>query len=371
MIGKETWEKLLKMSEGKCMLCGKALRKGDTVIDHILPRRFGGSDRIENLRLICRACNNKTAPHPFSEAAFERYLFAFLSADARFQNVRAGVPLRVSPERKLLLDLTFTRELNGKDVTFAVECKDLRAATRQSVLSAVSQIAYYQKLLPDTRFILAVPTLLAQEYRQLIRAAGITLWDAESLRCGVPDIPLPICAAPDRYDLLADRLRSCPAGQEAWQVYQKLVGEILDALFCPPLDGVAEQNADFNYGNRRDFVLPNYAEHGYWQYLRNRYRAEFIVVDAKNSAKEIGKDDILQVAHYLKEKGPGLFGLIFSRCGASERAEYHLRDVWQNENKMIVIISDTDVEQMLLCRQRGTDPCRVIVEKIQEFRQRI
>ena len=58
--------------------------------------------------------------------------------------------------------------------------------------------------------------------------------------------------------------------------------------------------------------------------IRDRYKAEFVVVDAKNSAHEIGKDDILQVAHYLKEKGVGLFGLVFSRCGESESAEIHL-----------------------------------------------
>ena len=106
-------------------------------------------------------------------------------------------------------------------------------------------------------------------------------------------------------------------------------------------------------------------------YLRDRYKAEFIVVDAKNSAHEIGKDDILQVAHYLKDKGFGLFGLIFSRCGGDPSSEIHLRDIWQSENKMIVILSDNDVEQMLLGKQRGNDPSRIIIEKIQEFRQKI
>jgi len=38
---------------------------------------------------------------------------------------------------------------------------------------------------------------------------------------------------------------------------------------------------------------------------------------------------------------------------------------------MIVILSDNDVEQMLLGKQRGNDPSRIIIEKIQEFRQKI
>ena len=82
-------------------------------------------------------------------------------------------------------------------------------------------------------------------------------------------------------------------------------------------------------------------------YLRDRYKAEFIVVDAKNSAHEIGKDDILQVAHYLKEKGVGLFGLIFSRCGGDPSSEIHLRDIWQSENKMIVADAMKRIESVL------------------------
>lgn len=208
-------------------------------------------------------------------------------------------------------------------------------------------------------------------YRQRVKTAGITLWDSETLRLGVPDIALPVCAAPDQYDELIAKLKQCRPGYEDWQVYQKLVGEILFALFCPPLDPVSEQNSDANYANRRDYIIPNYSEYGHWMYLRDRYKAEFIVVDAKNSAHEIGKDDILQVAHYLKEKGVGLFGLIFSRCGGDPSSEIHLRDIWQSENKMIVILSDNDVEQMLLGKQRGNDPSRIIIEKIQEFRQKI
>lgn len=118
-------------------------------------------------------------------------------------------------------------------------------------------------------------------------------------------------------------------------------------------------------------MIPNYADCGYWPRLRQIYRAEFLVIDAKNSAKEIEKDDILQVAHYLKKKGPGLFALIFSRCGMAESAEKHLQDIWINEDKMIIVLNDSDVEQMLLTKQAGGDPCRLIIDKIQEFRLKI
>lgn len=232
-------------------------------------------------------------------------------------------------------------------------------------------MTYYRRFCPDAHYILAVPTLLAEEYRQRIQAAGFLLWDSEVLRLGIPDTVLPASPAMDPYDTLIHRLKTCQPGRENWQVYQKLVREILSALFCPPLDPVSEENADRDYANRRDFILPNYSAEGYWPYLRNRYQAEFIVVDAKNSAHPVRKEDILQVAHYLKAKGAGLLGFIFSRCGIEERAEIHLRDIWQQEEKLIVVFSDSDVEQMLLNKQKDIDPCRIIIEKIQEFRLKI
>ena len=372
MINDNVIQELWEREDGQCAHCGTPLVRESIVIDHIFPQSHGGADHIDNLRLLCRDCNSKLSNHThFSEHAFKEYLQHFLAQDPRFENVCEDMEIETPNGQKMILDLTFTRNHHGIEEMFAVEVKEMSAATDRRITSAIQQVAYYKKACPNVHFILAVPTLLAADYCHRIEDSGITLWDSKTLRLGIPDTVLPTCTAPDQYDELIAKLNRCQPGYENWQVYQRLVGEILSAVFCPPLDSISEQNPDANYANRRDFILPNYAEHGYWMYLRERYRAEFIVVDAKNSAREIGKDDILQVAHYLKEKGVGLFGLIFSRYGGDESSEIHLRDIWQSENKMIVVLRDNDVEQMLLSKQRGNDPSRIIIEKIQEFRQRI
>lgn len=363
---------LLDKSGGRCMHCGMELSNDAAVIEHIFPRRYGGSDRIENLMVVCRNCNSFLAGHSFpTETVFQQYLQNLLLHDPRFDNVCIDKQIAIVNGQKIVVDIAFSKTTRGQEELYIVEVKSLLAATANGIAAAIRQLEHYRSICPNAHFILAVPTLLAEEYRQCVRAAGFTLWDSEMLRFGIPDMALPVCAAPDIYDELIDKLSRCQPGYENWQVYQKLVGEILTALFCPPLDAISEQNADANRANRRDFIIPNYADCGYWPYLQRSYKAEFIVVDAKNAASAVEKDDILQVAHYLKEKGAGLFGLIFSRCGVAESAERHLQDIWQNENKMIIVLSDSDVEQMLLSRQGGNDPCRLIIEKIQEFRLRI
>jgi 5-methylcytosine-specific restriction endonuclease McrA len=43
-----------------CWLCGKPFTPDDPpVADHVTPRMYGGSDRIENLRAAHRSCNGR------------------------------------------------------------------------------------------------------------------------------------------------------------------------------------------------------------------------------------------------------------------------------------------------------------------------
>lgn len=370
MNRKDTLEYLLNKSGGKCMSCGRALSREDAVMEHIFPIRYGGSDRIENLKVLCRSCNCAFACRPFREAEFQQYLQKMLSGDPRFKNVCVDKRIKMADGQQVVFDIVFSRASGNQEDLYVVETKGLSTGTADRIQSAIQQLRHYREAYPSAQFILAVPVSLTERYHQLVQDAGFTLWDGKALQMGIPDVPPSSRKAPEQYDELIHKLKCCEPGYKNWQVYQKLVGEILSVLFCPPLDTVSEQNSDASRTNRRDFILPNYAACGYWPHLRDTYKAEFIVVDAKNAAV-IRKDDILQVAHYLKRKGPGLFALIFSRHSVSKSAERHLRDVWQNEDKMMIVLDDNDVEQMLLHKQNDTDPCQLIIERIQEFRLKI
>lgn len=311
---------LFDKSDGRCMRCGREISKEDAVIDYIFPRIYGGSDRIENLRIVCNTCNCSFLNQSFpKEMEFQQYVQKLLLCDARFDNVCVDKQIETIDGQKIVADIIFSRTVHGQKQLYVVEAKSLLATTEQGIDLAIRQLEYYQNVYPNAHFVLAVPTLLAEEYRQRVRTAGFTLWDRETLRLGIPDMALPVCTAPDIFDELIDKLNCCHPGYDNWQVYQKLVGEILVALFCPPLDAISEQNSDADRANRRNFIIPNYADCGYWPYLRRSYRADFIVVDAKNSAKVVEKDDILQVAHYLKDKGAGLFGLIFFKVWCRQK----------------------------------------------------
>ncbi|WP_368205202.1 hypothetical protein [Aeromonas sp. s5] len=100
--------------------------------------------------------------------------------------------------------------------------------------------------------------------------------------------------------------------------------------------------------------------------MRKKYSADYVVVDAKNYSRKVKKSDILQIANYLKPHGAGLFGIIFSRNGGDSAGCLHtIREQWMVHQKLILVLDDTDVENMLLSSGGAAD---LIGAKIEEFR---
>ncbi|MDD5064968.1 MAG: HNH endonuclease signature motif containing protein [Phycisphaerae bacterium] len=46
-------------SDGKCAVCHKELSLEEATVDHIKPKSKGGSDKEDNLRIVCRKCNGR------------------------------------------------------------------------------------------------------------------------------------------------------------------------------------------------------------------------------------------------------------------------------------------------------------------------
>ena len=66
-IRRQVW----KRDQGKCTNCGS---NHAIEIDHRIPRALGGLDTIENLRLLCRSCNQRAAIECFGIGKISSYL---------------------------------------------------------------------------------------------------------------------------------------------------------------------------------------------------------------------------------------------------------------------------------------------------------
>lgn len=232
--------------------------------------------------------------------------------------------------------------------------------------------------------ILAVPATLREVDVSALREADVQVWDlryitrnfSKQLKTVQPGYykALFLSAATrnttgTREDELIAELEKCSAGKEYWSVYQSLVGDILEHLFTPPLGKPISELADKAKVNRRDFILPNYTETGFWAFMREKYEADYVVVDAKNYAGSVPKSAVLQIANYLKSHGAGLFGLIVSRIGGDAAGcEHTLREQWLVHRKLILVLDDDDVKEMLVARSDGRPPEEIVSRKIESFR---
>jgi hypothetical protein len=165
-----------------------------------------------------------------------------------------------------------------------------------------------------------------------------------------------------------DVLRSLPYGREFALKYEELVAHLLESLLSADLD-FPDIRLGGKYGfDRRDIIFENCSEIGFWPILRQRYRGEYLVFDAKNGARGPTKLDVLSLAHYLKPYGCGMFGCLVIR-DQERRASYAARrEQWISLEKMIITLNDFDLAEMAERKSQGFDVSYYIARKIAEFR---
>ena len=62
-----------------------------------------------------------------------------------------------------------------------------------------------------------------------------------------------------------------------------------------------------------------------------------------------------------------MFGVLFCRKGAGEPAKHAIREQWIGGRKMIITVSDGDVEEMIRLKADGGSPEELLREKIAGF----
>ncbi|SDG23569.1 hypothetical protein [Chitinophaga filiformis] len=253
--------------------------------------------------------------------------------------------------------------------------------TEGRIREAIGQLKMYQGFVKNYKLALAFPGNLSEKDNKALQEAGIEVWDinfiASEFANEIASTPHPILQplfASAKYvaahDKLINELKSIkPVNKDDdWSKYQKHIEKVLDYLFGNVLSSPISELSDHFKINRRDFILRNYAESGFWAHLRNRYSADFIVLDAKNYSKSVTKKEVLQISNYLKIHGAGLFGIIISRNGGDKGSYYTCREIWAIDRKLVIVSDDNDIIKMIIAKASSNAPEEIIRQKIEEFR---
>lgn len=266
-----------------------------------------------------------------------------------------------------------------------VEIKGYYSITKSRLEATVKHIDNIRKEVPGAKFVIAMSGIIDNKIKEYLSERDIDIWDINSLyelfaveiqklspeNKDYLDNIRETAERKSRADELISKLKKLPLQKGLWMDYQKLCQEIFEYLFSPPLGKPMAEASDYQNANRRDIIMANYAESGFWHYMRQEYRAPFIVADAKNWSVRFGKNQVLQMANYLKRPGLGHFGIIISRIGGARSAIICQRDKWIIDNKLIIFLQDEDLIAMLELRKLKKDPSTVIRQIIEDFRIKV
>jgi len=169
-------------------------------------------------------------------------------------------------------------------------------------------------------------------------------------------------------ELLKSRLASIPTGAQHAGDYQRLVLEVLNFLFNPDLiDGELEVRT-VEGTERRDIIFTNDSDLPFWSYVRSEHSGILLMFEVKNTdALETGH--INQTATYLGDR-LGRLGFIVTRNGIQATQQLKLFSVFNDSNprKVILVVSDQDLELMLDMKCQGKPAWRHIQRLYRTFR---
>ena len=159
----ELREYLLERDKRRCRYCGKGNRPLEK--DHIVPKSKGGSNRVSNLTMACRPCNEKKG-NLVGEA-----LKAACGED--FANKVDAAKRRAATTRLRLTDAAAVNTIRGKilETLTATGCRPLRGTGGKTAyhrnLAGLPKTHYY-----DAASVACIPKQPAQLSVQVIQAIG-------------------------------------------------------------------------------------------------------------------------------------------------------------------------------------------------------
>lgn len=365
----------MKNRIGHCSYCGA--EHVNQYVEHILPLSLSGTNSDDNLIMICADCHRKLDSRSFTEIEFNHYLSQLMQATTKFVDIKL--------EEKISQDAPYRADITAKDKSgksWLIECKRAQSFIPVNFNKAVQQVETYKKVSSFDNYVLAFPGLISESQKDNLKRHNIMWWDADVIanefkkEIKVNQHPvfsrifLSISKEKkhNAEEELLDKLKNCERGKDGWSDYQKLIGQIFEHLFTPPLGAPISESPDMNNVNRRDWIIPNYCSEGFWNFVRDKYKADYIVVDAKNYKNPISKEQVLQIANYLKPHGAGMFALIATRLGANKGADLTIREQWMANGKMILVLNDDDFEAMLLAKAAKGQPEKIIGQALERFR---
>lgn len=285
------------------------------------------------------------------------------------------------------VDFTFT---DSSGEIWVAEVKHFtRPRTGTTVLrQAAVQLNSAKQLTGAMNGLLIISMMLPQNLKDDIEAReGITIWDSRNLNDLLTNHPeierdfhLLLDAQPvarhsleqpasldPRAQELIGRLEALPPGRENFREFEDLCVEILNYAFFPQLGIPSVQNKSEDGLDIRDAVFPILGDYIFWKEIKRICSTRFMVAEFKNYTKNVGQREVESIQQYLYSKAMRMFGVLCSRNQPSESALLARRRAWVEADKLILLLSDEDLKDLVRAKSYGENPTDVLDVQLGEF----
>lgn len=168
-------------------------------------------------------------------------------------------------------------------------------------------------------------------------------------------------------EILINRLKEVVPGRGEWKEYENVMVDILKFLFKDDLRGWHTQHGSDNKLNRYDCVCGINGISDFWVFLVNQIQSKYILFEFKNYVDEISQGEVLTTEKYLFDNAFRKVAIIFTRKGTKFSAEEMCRGAMRESGKLILILNDEDVINMLRFDNSGSDSSDYLLELTDQF----
>lgn len=166
---------------------------------------------------------------------------------------------------------------------------------------------------------------------------------------------------------LCHELKGIKRGKVSWAQYEKICERILKYLFPNDLHGWHSQKRTDDGLNRYDYVCRVRPTTEFWKFVIDHLDSRYVLFEFKNYSGKIKQGQILTTEKYLLERGLRRMAIIMTRVGAEPHAVAMTQGAMREHGKLMLIVDDEKVCEMLHMKERGEDPTDCLFEIADNF----
>lgn len=149
------------------------------------------------------------------------------------------------------------------------------------------------------------------------------------------------------WDTLLTELKALSPGKDEAPAYEKVIEQILSALFYPALCNPKKQHEIHDGRKRIDITYMNEAKDGFFNWLSLHHPCSYVMVECKNYGREIGNPELDQLSSRFSPSR-GQVGILVCRS-VEDRATMTKRckDTAGDQRGFMIVLDDADIETLV------------------------